>query len=114
VRFFFNLREALKDVAKGGQALHLWKARPYSCPKAPACFKGKRLWGHLLDSDKKRLVATARALGVRVVCVHRPGEPRQHVDLCGKPLGRAIKQCSEELHGRPAVRVLPEIAGETP
>jgi hypothetical protein len=87
MKFFADLREALKHVAESGQALH------YSCPKAPACFKGKRLWGHLLDGDRKRLVATARALGVRVIRVHRPGEPRQHVDLCGKPLGRAMRMC---------------------
>jgi len=93
MKFFANLRDALKHVAEGGQALHLWKARPYSCPKAPACFKGKRLWGHLLDLDEKRLVATARALGVRVVRIHRLGESRQHVDLCGKPLGRATRIC---------------------
>lgn len=74
----------------GGQALHVWQGN-WPGPK-PRCFVNGREWGHLIDRDHARLVATARRLGVHVVCVSRPGERGQHIDLCGRPLERAIEE----------------------
>ena len=49
---------------------------------------------HLFDLDEARLVATARNLGVRVIVVERPASPRQHIDLCGAALRRAVDLAS--------------------
>jgi hypothetical protein len=43
--------------------------------------------------NEERLLKTARRLGVRKPRVDRRGELGQHVDLCGKPLERAMKEC---------------------
>lgn len=80
----------------GGQALHLHRAIP-DRRRAPAAFvvavdRGEWI-AHLFDRDAARLRATAARLGVRRVVVERPGQPGQHVDLCGMPLRRAIALC---------------------
>lgn len=64
-------------AAQGGQAL-----REVSPDKA-----------HLLDLDAPRLAETARRLGVRMVLIHRRGEPDQRIELVGGPLRRALKEC---------------------
>ena len=91
--------EAYKYVLGGGQALHVYKVMSGGFPNAPACFKKTKRWGHLLDQDEKRLMATARRLGVKRVVVGRRGTMRQHVDLCGAPLARAKAQCEERMKG---------------
>ena len=63
-------------------------------PKAPRCFKeaiarGEKI-AHLFDLDTERLSKTARALGVRVCFIDGRGTPRQHIDLCGMPLKKAL------------------------
>lgn len=68
----------------GGQALHL-----HTLTTGHPLFKRYREIAHLLDMDKERLVATAKALGVRVIKVEHEGTLKQHIDLCGKPLERA-------------------------
>ncbi len=78
-------------AAEGGQALHVWDSKNWRAG-APSCFKRSRLWAHLLDQDEERLVATARRLGVRVIKVSKRGRPSQHIDLCGKPLARAMAE----------------------
>lgn len=65
--------------------------------KAPRCFvaavdRGEDI-AHLFDLDKLRLKATARRLGVRVVMIDREDTLRQHVDLVGQPLRRALALC---------------------
>jgi hypothetical protein len=86
-----QLREALGYSSTGGQSLHLHRL---AGPGAPACFRRDLAAGgeiaHLFDQDTDRLTATARRLGVRVVVVERPGTDKQHVDLCGAPLRRAL------------------------
>ncbi len=82
--------EAYKFAAGGGQALHLF-SDPGVYPGAPACFKKSREAAHLFDQNTKRLIATARQLGVRVIKIGRIGMSKQHVDLCGRPLRQAIK-----------------------
>ena len=87
-----QVREAIEYAGDGGQALHVWNPGK-SYPDAPACFnKSRKGWGHLLDNDEERLVLTARRLGVRRIVVAQRGKRGQHVDLCGKPLKRAIKE----------------------
>lgn len=91
-----EIREAIMHAAEGGQALHL---HVFITPGCPRCFKrdveaGKQI-AHLFDHDLKRLVATVKRLGVRVVRVERMGTPRQHVDLCGRPLEKALEEANE-------------------
>jgi len=87
------VEEAIEHAMGGGQALHLHRI---ICDrrKAPRCFvaavdRGEFI-AHLFDQDEARLIKTARQLGVRVIVVEREGTPRQHVDLCGAPLRKAI------------------------
>jgi hypothetical protein len=99
VRVFQELevKEALECAAGGGQALHLHRIILYP-GVAPRCFveaieRGENI-AHLFDQNAERLVRTARGLGVRVVVIERRGERRQHVDLCGGPLRRAVFEAS--------------------
>lgn len=91
--------EAYKFAGTGGQALHLFTFNLNVYPGAPACFKRLQpdgvpnQTGHLLDQDLKRLKETAQILGIRVIKIDREGMPSQHVDLCGRPLKRAIEIC---------------------
>lgn len=91
-----ELREAVEYAEKGGQSLHLHTIIG-NRSKAPECFvravdKGENI-AHLFDQDKRRLIATARKLGIRVIMVEREGTPHQHIDLCGAPLKRAVELC---------------------
>ena len=95
------VRSAIEYAESGGQALHIWtppQNKTESCwPGAPACFRKAKLWAHLIDQDELRLKKTARNLGVRKIVISRLGRSGQHVDLCGKPLLRAIEQCNIKL-----------------
>lgn len=104
-----DLGRAYQHARDGGQALHLISGRfAYLRRDTPACFKGRTMLAHLFDQDVRRLEATARALGVRVIKVERPGTERQHIDLCAGPLARALElvrrdhpddpTCPVELH----------------
>lgn len=93
-----EIDEVLAHAAAGGQALHLHRII-VNRSKAPRCFvaavdRGEDI-AHLFDLDRDRLVETARRLGVRVVYVDRDGTARQHVDLCGAPLRKALAMCEE-------------------
>lgn len=92
-----EVEEAIAHAGRGGQALHLHRVIP-DRRAAPRCFvaavdRGEDI-AHLFDLDEVRLVATARRLGVRVVKIDRPGTARQHVDLCGGPLRKAIAEAA--------------------
>lgn len=98
----FPLREAeeaIEFARLGGQALHIHNII-VDYDKAPACFvrevESGRIIAHLFDQNYERLVKTARSLGVRVILVERKGRQSQHIDLCGKPLQRAIKLCDKD------------------
>lgn len=97
-----ELLEAYKYVAEGGQALHLWTKEAIKIWKQgapehiPSCFQKTKRWAHLMDLDKERLVETAKRLGVKVIKVAQKGRRSQHIDLCGKPLDKAIKEIVEE------------------
>ena len=92
----FEMKEAVEaqDFAdEGGQALHVCETTVKLGPAAGCCFSEVRRWAHLIDRDADRLAKTARRLGVRVIKIGRPGARGQHVDLCGKPLEKAMKEC---------------------
>ena len=87
-----QVREAIAYARDGGQALHVYpgiKSMP-----APRSFHKSVLWAHLFDQDGSRLRATARQLGVRRIVVDQEKTEKQHVDLCGKVLERAIEMAS--------------------
>jgi len=91
-----QIREAKAYAAEGCQALHVWQGSA-DWPEAPRVFReaaarGEQ-WAHLLDQDADRLRRTARQLGVRRILVSHEGTPRQHIDLCGEPLRRALQLC---------------------
>jgi hypothetical protein len=91
-----EIPEAVAYAMEGGQALHLHRIIANKA-KAPSCFiravnKGENI-AHLFDQDVERLRKTALALGVRVILIEREGCPKQHIDLCGAPLKKAIKLC---------------------
>lgn len=91
-----DLAAAYTYAEAGGQALHLMAHSGGCYPGAPRCFQQTTEFGHLLDMDRDRLVATARQLGVRVIKVSREGQRGQHIDLCGKPLANAKALCRSE------------------
>lgn len=84
--------KAYAYAAEGGQSLHLFSG-PGIYPGAPQCFKGTDQAAHLFDQDIQRLIITAEKLGVRAIKVSGKWTKKQHVDLCGQPLQKAIKQC---------------------
>jgi hypothetical protein len=94
MKLFRNVREAKAWAAAGGQALHVYRAMPSQFPSAPMVFKRYREWAHLFDQDAARLEKTARSLGVKVIKIDRPDSPGQHIDLCGRPLERAMGCCT--------------------
>ena len=96
--------DAIAWSAAGGQALHLMNHSGglYSYrERVPECFKRTKTFGHLFDQDEERLEATARRLGVRRVVVAKRGTKRQHVDLCGRPLERAMVEARWQAGGDP-------------
>lgn len=93
-----EIAEALAHAQAGGQALHLHRII-VDRRKAPRCFvaavdRGEHI-AHLFDLDTDRLKATARRLGVRVVYIDRAGTDRQHLDLCGAPLRKAVAMAAQ-------------------
>jgi glycerophosphoryl diester phosphodiesterase len=92
-----EIREARTYALAGGQALHLMAGSiADALPTAPNCFKNQKWNGHLFDQDKERLIKTVKRLGVRVIFVDREDTIGQHIDLCKKPLERAIEQANNE------------------
>ena len=87
------VREAMDYAEEGGQALHVWPQPKNGWPNAPKVFRDSKLWAHLIDRDRDRLVKTAKELGVNVIRVEREGERGQHIDLCAGPLKKALRRC---------------------
>lgn len=91
-----EIKEAYAHAEEGGQALHTHNIIVDE-RRAPQCFvrairRGEWI-AHLFDLDSKRLVKTARELGVNVIFIDGEGTSRQHIDLCGSPLKRALVRC---------------------
>lgn len=91
-------KEAKEWARTGGQALFIPGFVCGSLSPTPRVFKGKR-YGYLLDTDRARLVATAKKLGVNVIKVDRLGVEGQHINLCGRPLLRAEQEAGK-LNGK--------------
>lgn len=88
-----QIDEALEYASRGKQSLHIYPSLKRM--NAPKMFMRYSTWGHLLDQQPGRLRKTAKRLGVKIVKIHKPGTKSQHVDLCGRPLDRAIKLCED-------------------
>lgn len=92
-----ELKEAIQHAMEGGQALHLHRI---VFEDSPSCFRSAVANGediaHLFDQDVERLIRTARSLGVRVIYVDGKDE-RQHIDLCGGPLRKALAISSRQI-----------------
>lgn len=87
--------EAIKYAEDGGQALHVWEPNGYTEPNMPICFRrtNRKTWAHLIDYNKERLIKSAKSFGVRIIKVSKEGVRGQHIDLCGKPLLKAMELC---------------------
>jgi hypothetical protein len=81
--------KAYTFASSGGQALHLFEFAGI-WPGSPVCFKCSRFAAHLIDYDITRLKLTASELGVKKIIVSRVGQRGQHIDLCGRPLQKAL------------------------
>ena len=90
-----HLPLALEDAKQGKQALFLHKW--IGGPNVPLPFQGSRLIGKLFDMNQRRLLLTALSLGIKVIKIDRPGQIKQHIDLVGPPLERAL-QLAKTLH----------------
>jgi hypothetical protein len=91
-----EVREAKAHAMAGHQALHLHRhlGDRRTAPRVfVEAFDRGEFFAHLFDQDAARLIATARELGVRVVLIEDRFGPRQHVDLCGGPLRKALALC---------------------
>lgn len=88
-----EVREAKAYAMAGGQALHVCSSAAFVNARSPGCFRRSDQFAHLFDQDYERMMATARKFGVRVLAPEHVGTDRQHIDLCGKPLERALGQC---------------------
>ena len=97
----FQQRELLLAYAcsqSGRQALHLMDGSfALMQSRTPNCFKNRGQIAHLFDMDAVRLARTAGRLGVQKLLIEHPGTVKQHVDLCGKPLARALAESKDRL-----------------
>lgn len=62
---------------------------PKDHPTAPACFRGKPA-SHLLADSRKELLEYARSLGLKDEWLQAPGTYREHFDLTGRALEKAL------------------------
>lgn len=90
-----DLKQAYLHAEAGGQSLHLCRSAQFVTSDAPACFKRSKQFAHLIDHDVDRLIATARRLGVRAIKVERGGRSGQHIDICLRPLEKALSECHQ-------------------
>ena len=89
-----EIKQAIQYSKDGGQSLHLHRVIANK-KKAPTCFvksiNNGQYIAHLFDQNKERLIATVKELGVNKILIEREDTDKQHVDLCGKPLEKAIR-----------------------
>lgn len=76
------------DPPQDDQGNSIWPGH-----RTPRCFQKTKRWAHLFCEDTEQLEKKARALGVRAIKVSRRGRRGQHIDLCGRPLEKAIREC---------------------
>lgn len=86
-----DIREARAHALAGGIAVHL---HCFVFPNSPQCFKAAVKRGeeiaHVFGQDADELKEIARAMGVRVLFIDKPGTASQHLDLCGAPLKKLL------------------------
>lgn len=98
-----QLEQAVAYALTGGQALHVCPSAPFVTAAAPKVFRDSEQFAHLFDQNRRRLIETARGLGVRVIKLERGFTPRQHIDLCGKPLQKALQRCENAQEAQTAL-----------
>jgi hypothetical protein len=88
---------AMRHAAAGGRALHLFTWPLGEFPRgaarasaAKSAVDGVVRLAHLFDRDPVRLERTALQLGMTRGWIQRAGTDRQHVDVWGAPLRKAI------------------------
>lgn len=90
----FQTREqdaAVAHALAGGIAVHL---HSFVFPHSPMCFRmavkrGEQI-AHVFGQDADELKAIAKAMGVKVLFIDKPGTNRQHTDMCGAPLKKLL------------------------
>lgn len=92
-----EIREALAWSAAGNVAIHLHQI---VFPGSPRCFvsavnRGEDI-AHVFGIEEEELRTLAYQMGVRVIVIDRAGTPRQHVDMCAKPLKKLLALVREE------------------
>lgn len=108
-----ELREAYAHAAEGGIALHICTSAGLVTAAAPGCFRRSQQFAHLFDQNLDRLLAMAKKFGVRVIRPQHCGTHRQHIDLCGRPLERAIAHVEwwEQKQKTASAQVLLDLTG---
>lgn len=84
-------RAAIEHALAGGIAVHL---HCFVFPNSPNCFKAAVKRGeeiaHVFGQDAEELKQIAKAMGVKVLYIDKPGTPSQHTDFCGAPLKKLL------------------------
>ena len=93
-----ELREALEWAEAGGIALHFGLHQGTAQARL-WCFRNAPTSAHLFCRDSVRLCELAEHWGVRRVSIHYEGTHKQHVDLCGRPLCKAIRAALNPYYG---------------
>ena len=88
-----DIQAAYAHAAAGGIAVHL---HSIVFPHSPQCFRqavkrGEQI-AHVFGQDAEELKLLAKKHGVRVLYIDKPGTPRQHIDMCGKPLQNLLDE----------------------
>lgn len=90
-----EMHEAIAYAGNGEIAIHL---HSIVFPRSPACFRDAVARGeqiaHVFGKDRSVLTSLARRLGVRIIVIDNPGTDKQHVDLCGAPLRKLLKEAT--------------------
>lgn len=88
-----EFKQAISYSMSGGVATHL---HMIVFPKSPKCFKKDVKAGvpiaHVFCQDAELLETIALKCGVHQVVIEHKGTSRQHVDMCGLPLKRLLKE----------------------
>lgn len=83
---FREIREAGSHAAAGGVAVH----------HTGFPFRRWRFTAHLFAADTEALLAAIRKTGANPKWIQYPGTPREHFDLMGGPLERAMALCGRK------------------
>lgn len=96
-----QIREAIAYANEHplNSALHLHRI---VFPNSPECFKRDVRLGlpiaHLFSTDLYFLREIAARHGVKRVFIDKQNTPRQHIDLCGRPLREVLEEMGEDIN----------------